>query len=153
MDRRTKFRQGLSSLYLPYYDALCDLLGAEWQPYCGIRTFDEQLALYRIGRETKGQIVTNAKSGESAHNYGCATDWCLWDGPVPEWPSKLDKLWLPYLHALDKVGLVPGSNWGDFPHNELSISCSWKHVLLCHTQGGMTAAQQKIEVAHAMQRP
>jgi D-alanyl-D-alanine carboxypeptidase len=37
-----------------------------------LRTFDEQAKLYAQGRTTTGPIVTNAKPGQSLHNYGVA---------------------------------------------------------------------------------
>jgi len=149
MDRREKFRRGLSSLYTPSYDALCGLLGPAWQPYAGFRTFIEQDRLYNQGRQgNPGPRVTNARGGESPHNYGCATDWCLWDNHGnPIWPAHDDSLWDEYVSALAKIGLRAGISFGDGPHNELSIDCSWKHVLLAFQQAGMTAAQQKIQVS------
>ena len=147
MDRRAKFRRGLSSLYIPHYDALCGVLGEEWQPYFGFRTFVEQDQLYAKGRQgNPGEIITNARGGESAHNYGCASDWCLWnpDG-TPFWPERNDPQWMPYLHAIEKVRLQDGASFNDFPHNELRIACSWKHVYVAFKQNGMTAAQQKIQ--------
>lgn len=39
-----------------------------------LRTFGRQNQLYAQGRTTKGKIVTNAKGGESFHNYGLAID-------------------------------------------------------------------------------
>ena len=53
--------------------------------YCGLRTFEEQLALYAIGRTKPGRIVTKAKPGESYHNHGLAFDW------VPVKPTPKDK--------------------------------------------------------------
>lgn len=43
--------------------------------YCGLRTMEEQAALYAIGRSKPGKIVTKARPGESYHNYGLAFDW------------------------------------------------------------------------------
>lgn len=40
----------------------------------GLRTFDEQSKLYEQGRTKSGRIITNAKAGESFHNYGIAFD-------------------------------------------------------------------------------
>lgn len=40
----------------------------------GFRTFEEQDALYAKGRTEPGRIVTNAKGGESFHNFGLAID-------------------------------------------------------------------------------
>ena len=62
--------------------------------YCGRRTMEEQAALYKIGRSVKGKIVTNARPGESYHNYGLAFDW------VPLKPAAKD----PTLLEID---------WGD----------------------------------------
>ena len=40
----------------------------------GLRTIAEQDALYAKGRTTPGKKVTNAKGGQSVHNYGFAVD-------------------------------------------------------------------------------
>lgn len=40
----------------------------------GTRSFQRQQALYNQGRTTPGMIVTNAKPGQSLHNYGVAFD-------------------------------------------------------------------------------
>ena len=42
--------------------------------YCTLRDNTTQAELYAKGRTTAGPIVTNARPGESAHNYGCAWD-------------------------------------------------------------------------------
>lgn len=41
-----------------------------------LRTMEEQSALYAQGRTTPGNIVTNARGGQSYHNYACAFDFC-----------------------------------------------------------------------------
>lgn len=147
MNRRHTFRKDLSSLYLPYYDALCSELSGEWQPYCGNRTFMEQTKLYMQGRITPGPVVTYAKSGQSAHNYGCASDWCLWEKDKPYWPDPKDPKWREYANACEKVGLRWGGEFShpDCPHNELFIGCSWNHVLVEYNKGGMRVAQEFIE--------
>jgi peptidoglycan L-alanyl-D-glutamate endopeptidase CwlK len=40
------------------------------------RSFEEQDALFEQGRSKPGKIVTNARGGESYHNYGLAIDVC-----------------------------------------------------------------------------
>jgi hypothetical protein len=130
-DRRTKFRGGLSGLYLPVYDKLCSLLGPEWQPFYGLRTFAEQDLLYSHGRTTPGSIVTNAKGGQSPHNYGCASDWTLWDANgQPIWMPSHDTRWAPYITAIREAKGRPGADFHlvDYPHNELPISLSWEAV-------------------------
>lgn len=144
LERRAHFRQGLSSTYLPFYDSLCGVLGPEWQPYFGVRTFDQQTALYAQGRTGPGGIVTNARAGESAHNYGCGSDWTYFYNDQLVWLKKEDPLWQIYINAVTKVGLRPGAEFGDIDHNELRLDCDWKHVLLAYNAGNMTSAQDKI---------
>jgi peptidoglycan L-alanyl-D-glutamate endopeptidase CwlK len=51
----------------------------------GVRTVAEQDALYAQGRTKPGKIVTNAKGGQSAHNFGLAVD----IGPDPlDWSDE-----------------------------------------------------------------
>lgn len=143
-DRRAFFKQGLSSLYLPFYEELCTRLGPEWQPYSGFRSFDAQTRLYSQGRTASGSIVTAAKAGESAHNYGCATDWAYFYQGQLVWLKHSDSLWAQYIAAVKSVKLRPGEEFGDIDHNELRLDCDWKHILLAYNAGNMTAAQDKI---------
>ena len=134
-NRRAFFRRGLSPLYLPHYDSLCEILGDKWQPYQGLRSFEKQDTMYARGRTTvptgKQYIVTNAKGGESAHNYGCASDWTIFMEGVPLWLSAGDPRWEEYENACEKVGLRWGGSFVslvDCYHNELPISVPWKRV-------------------------
>ena len=57
----------------------------------GMRTFQEQDQLYAIGRTKPGKKVTNAKAGQSIHNYGLAVDICLIiDGKIASWDTAKD---------------------------------------------------------------
>ncbi len=57
----------------------------------GLRTFQEQDDLYAIGRTKPGKKVTNAKGGQSVHNYGFAVDIVLIiDGKTASWDVKKD---------------------------------------------------------------
>ena len=145
IDRRSKFKQGLCSIYLPYYEALCAELPSEWQPYSGFRTFDQQTNLWKRGRLSEGGIVTNAKAGESAHNWGAGTDFTIWQNELPIWMKKDDPKWDEYVSAVIKVGLRPGKEFGDIDHNELKISCSWPVILAEFNKNGSVSAYQKIE--------
>ena len=54
---------------------ICDVLyGYNLRITSGFRSFEEQDALYAQGRTKLGKIVTNAKAGQSLHNYGVAFD-------------------------------------------------------------------------------
>ena len=46
----------------------------------GLRTYEEQDALYAQGRTTPGNIVTNARGGHSNHNFGIAFDVGVFEG-------------------------------------------------------------------------
>ncbi len=148
-ERRVKFRVGLNPTYIKKYDLLCEFLQSHWAPISGIRTFDEQTALYAQGRVLGGRIVTHAQAGESPHNYGCATDWVPFIGTTPIWPEAGDPQWNPYVIACLKAGLHWGGDFKkgfqDRPHNELLIGCGWHTILQAYQQGGMDAAQALIQ--------
>lgn len=50
-----------------------------------LRTHEDQQKLYDQGRTTPGKIVTNAKPGESFHNYGLAIDFVPVVNGKPAW--------------------------------------------------------------------
>lgn len=151
IDRRAKFRAQCSTIYLPFYDKLCAALGPEWHPYSGARSFSDQDNLYAMGRTKgmlgKGFIVTNARGGESAHNYACASDWTIFENGQPIWMKKEDPRWEDLIKAVRASGLRSGADWGDVDHNEVWIDCDWKHVLLVLQAGNLTQAMQKIEAS------
>lgn len=151
-ERRQHFREKLSPLYLPYYDKLCLELPLEhWAPYYGIRTFEEQDRLYEQGRVKQGSIVTNAKAGQSPHEYGCATDWAYFEEGQLIWLSDHDLRWDEYYAACLKVGVVLGANFHhpDVDHNELVIAHSWSKVLEVYTDRGEQEAFNFIERSYA----
>lgn len=149
VNKRERHRKGLSGLYLPLYDALCMELPTEWDPTDGLRTFIEQDALWMKGRVLTGERkVTNAKAGESPHNYGMASDWCLWREGFPFYPDleKQHQLWGVYQELVEKLGLRWGGDWKDAPHNELRISGSfkWRECLPHYEAGGQEAVEEFI---------
>ena len=109
----------------------------------GIRSFADQDALWEIGRSIQnprnatpekpmGEIVTNAKGGESWHNYGLAVDGALKIGRQALWDFNL-----PYWRAYGVTAISSGFEWGgmwpgkkaDHPHIQL--------------RGGLTIVQAK----------
>ena len=88
--------------------------------YQGLRTSEQQNALYAQGRTLPGQVVTNAKAGQSNHNYGLAVD------IVPYLQGASGALnWTvesPAFQAMVKYlkmqGLVYGGDWVHFPDND-----------------------------------
>ena len=66
--------------------ASCDSIGIDVIITSTYRDLESQSALYAQGRTTKGDIVTNAKAGQSFHNYRVAFDFvpiiggkCIWN--------------------------------------------------------------------------
>lgn len=66
--------------------ASCDAAGIDVLITSTYRDGESQNALYAQGRTTKGNIVTNAKAGQSFHNYRVAFDFvpivggkCVWN--------------------------------------------------------------------------
>lgn len=83
--------------------------------YQGLRTFEEQNKLYAQGRTTPGKIVTQAKGGQSFHNYGLAIDVIPFVKGNPDWNTKL---W-PEISAIGEgLGFEWGGRWKfvDKPH-------------------------------------
>lgn len=89
----------------------------------GLRTWEEQDALYAKGRFTPGQKVTNAKGGSSYHNFGLAVDCAPIDaaGHI-DWSASHPN-WLRMEDVGESVGLVSGAMWRtlpDAPHFQLT---------------------------------
>lgn len=86
------------------------------------RSEEEQNRLYKQGRSTEGQIVTNAKAGESLHNYGLAIDFALRlkDGSVI-WDMEHDgngngkSDWMEVVAIAKDLGFQWGGDWTNFP--------------------------------------
>lgn len=82
---------------VPEFADACDAelgpLSDTWVVTAGLRTLAIQAALYARGRTAPGEIVTYAKPGSSAHNWGLAIDVGLagpggqstWDYADPAW--------------------------------------------------------------------
>lgn len=86
----------------------------------GYRSIERQNELYAQGRTAAGNIVTNARGGQSLHNYGVAVDFIFrregYDATEAQWQL---------LGAVGKSqGFVWGGDWTSFvdkPHFELTF--------------------------------
>ena len=104
----------------------------------GLRTFAEQEKLYNQGRTTPGKKVTNAKAGQSIHNYGFAIDICLIiDGKTASWDTAKDwdndKIadWYEAVKIFAKHGWEWGGNWKtfkDLPHFDKKGYNNWRKL-------------------------
>jgi peptidoglycan L-alanyl-D-glutamate endopeptidase CwlK len=94
----------------------------------GLRTYEEQDALYAKGRTAPGPIVTNARGGRSYHNYGLAVDLVPAITPdgvwTPDWKNRdaqhcLTPHYKRMIEVGTSLGLISGSRWVklcDDPH-------------------------------------
>ena len=110
-------------LYQPFADQVvallkkCDDEGLKGGIYMGLRTYQEQDALYAQGRTVKGKlIVTNAKGGQSYHNFGLAVDYVFKDR-YGNWT------WQGQYNIIGEIAKECGLEWGggwasfkDIPH-------------------------------------
>jgi len=98
----------------------------------GLRTIEQQDALYAQGRTIPGNIVTNAKGGTSYHNYGLAVDFAVKVAGKVSWDAKVDSNEAngPDYDEVGKVGEGFGLEWGgrwpnpDRPHLQMTFGLS-----------------------------
>ena len=96
------------------------------------RDAEWQAALYAQGRTHPGPIVTDAKPGESFHQYRVAFDWCLLVDGKPVWN---DPQGYAECGALAKtLGLDWAGDW-----------VSFKELDHCQFTNGMTLADLRME--------
>jgi peptidoglycan L-alanyl-D-glutamate endopeptidase CwlK len=111
----TDLRPECRRLVDPFLDD-CAAAGCDVLVTCTLRTITEQQALYAQGRTAPGKIVTNAKPGSSAHNYGLAIDIVPIVNGKPDW-SGVGPIW----EELGNLGRARGLEWAgapDFPFHE-----------------------------------
>lgn len=103
----------------------------------GLRTIEEQDALYAQGRTKPGKKVTNAKGGSSFHNYGLAIDFAILYGPTLSWDIMADKDkdgirdWQEVVNVFKAAGYEYGGDWKsikDYPHLQKSFGYTWQQL-------------------------
>jgi len=129
-DKEDPFRRiNPHGLYPPFLRKLhtllknCEARGAHYVAQQGLRTYEEQNALYEKGRSAPGKIVTNARGGQSYHNFGMACDFVrdmkAAKGVQPSWDPEDYRI---LAEEAEKLGLEAGLDWHTFkdpPHVQL----------------------------------
>lgn len=93
----------------------------------GLRTTEEQNALYSKGRGTDEPKVTNAKGGNSWHNYGLAVDFAVYDASkqkigIPPPPVRaIEEIW----GRVGALGEGIGLNWGKRFNKDDLVHFDW----------------------------
>lgn len=93
----------------------------------GYRSNTRQTELYQQGRTKSGNIVTNARAGQSYHNYGVAVDYFLTthDGSKAIWIVNND--WRRVASIAKSYGFEWGGDWTsfkDYPHLQMTDGLS-----------------------------
>lgn len=132
----------------------CYNRGVEMRITHGTRTAAEQNALYAKGRTVlyengeRLKIVTNAKAGQSYHNYDVALDFVLIKGG---YDMKADNDhdgiadWVEVITEAKILGFEWGGDWvsfKDYPHVQMSFGLSIKQL-----QAGMRPTATQIMAA------
>lgn len=81
-----------------------DLNGMHLRITQGHRSIEEQDKLYAQGRTSPGSIVTNARGGQSFHNYGLAFDVVEMKNGQPNWNADWNRI--------GQLGKGAGFEWG-----------------------------------------
>lgn len=108
----------------------------------GLRTWEQQEALFAQGRTAPGRIVTNARGGQSYHNFGLAFDVVVlngegrmvWDPAHPGWRMAAE--------TGKRLGLAWGGDWRSFrdlPHFERRGRLGLQRCRQLFHSGGLTA--------------
>jgi peptidoglycan L-alanyl-D-glutamate endopeptidase CwlK len=137
----TSDQYSLDGLYPPVKKAVgqleenCIKRGITIQITEGFRSFEKQNQLYEQGRTMSGPIITNAKGGQSYHNYGLAIDFALINPKNKQlsWNTKIDRNhngtadWMEVVQEAKKLGFAWGGDWEnfkDYPHLEMNFGQS-----------------------------
>lgn len=105
-------------------------MGVEYVMISGTRTYEEQAALFAQGRTAKGRIVTNAKAGDSNHNFGIAADFGVFTGKAyldSTTPAFACRVHIAVAEHAAGCGLEWGGSWSGFtdnPHFEVLTGLS-----------------------------
>ena len=121
-------------------------LGIKLRVTSTLRTYAEQDKLYAQGRTTKGNIVTNAKGGQSNHNFGTALDVVPIVNGQADWKTTTDT-WNKIGTIGKSLGFVWGGDWKslvDKPHFEMTFNNSLAQMRKKYESGEIDGGYVKL---------
>ena len=143
----------LEGLYPPFKDdvltlmRLCHDKGLYIYPCDGFRSFASQDALF-----AKKPSVTNARGGDSYHNYGLAVDFAFdkdLNADGVQWSWSGDHAWDEVAAVAAGLGLKWGGNFktlkGDLGHYEKSYGYSVSELKGVHIKWGLKEVWKKLK--------
>lgn len=101
---------------------ILDAAGVRLEVISGLRSWQQQAALYAKGRTQPGRKVTNAPPGSSWHNYGLAVDFGIFRGSTyldEAEPRTTDRLYREIAVIARNLGVEWAGDWKTFqetPH-------------------------------------
>ena len=110
-------------------------LGKTVRVSSGLRTYSEQDALYAQGRTTSGNRVTNARGGQSYHNFGLAIDIVEINGRQANWNGP----WEEFARIGQSMGWEWGGNFSsivDKPHFQMTYGLSTAQLRQLYNANG-----------------
>lgn len=124
-----------------------------------LRTFKEQNELYEQGRSKLFDIngkrlgkVTNAKGGQSFHNYGLALDIVLIDGAKAYWDTVKDfdndgdPDWMEIVNIFQRNGWEWGHSFNDDPHFQKTLGYTWNQLFDKYNQGDFISGTNYVNL-------
>ena len=126
----------------------------------GLRSWNEQLALWLKGRDAQGNIVdpkkvvTKAAPGHSWHNFGLAVDVAPFTDNTPDWNLE-HPAWKKIVAVGESLGLTSGSEWRTFPDwPHFQLTGKWPvspdgEVRQTFLDGGMSAVWNESQLEEA----
>ena len=124
----------------------CDQAGIDLLVTSTYRDFESQTALYAQGRTTPGNKVTNAKAGESFHNYRIAVDVVPIINGKADWNSKR---WDEIGAIGESCGLEWAGRWKSFKE---TAHFQLPGLTLAELKGGYVLGAEPPKVVGAMKR-
>lgn len=102
--------------------AECKAIGIDLLVTSTFRDYESQDSLYAQGRTAPGKVVTNARGGQSFHNFRVAYDVVPLRAGKPVWDAE-DPIWKQVGDAGKACGLEWAGDWKkskEFPHFQLT---------------------------------
>ena len=100
----------------------CKAAGIDMLVTCTLRSNEDQAVLYAQGRTTPGDVVTNAKPGQSAHNYGLALDIVPVVHGKPDWSGSS-----PVWTEIANIAQARGLQWLGAPDSPFHEQAHFEH--------------------------
>jgi peptidoglycan L-alanyl-D-glutamate endopeptidase CwlK len=115
------------------------------------RSFKRSDDLYAQGRTKSGSIVTNAKGGDSLHNYDLAIDFANEVNGTINW--KVDAEWMKVVNIFKKHGWKWGGDFKsikDYPHLENTNGLTLSQIKQKYKQKDFISGTQYINLDNSV---